>query len=130
MEQSIERCQRYIEAGADVIFAEAITDAEHYRFFTQSLSVPVLANMTEFGMSPLMTVEHLSKVGVELVLYPLTAFRMMSQAAGTAYETIRKTGTQSSILDQMQTREELYEVLDYHAYEQKIDDLLNKAEAE
>lgn len=90
----------------------------------------MLANMTEFGMSPLMTVEHLSKVGVELVLYPLSAFRMMSRAAEMAYETIRKTGTQSSLLDQMQTREELYEVLNYHAYEQKIDDLLNKADAE
>jgi methylisocitrate lyase len=130
LERSIERCQKYIEAGADVIFAEAITDAEHYRFFTQSLSVPVLANMTEFGMSPLMTVEHLSEVGVELVLYPLTAFRVMSQAASAAYQTIRKTGTQSSILDQMQTRKELYEVLDYHAYEQKIDDLLKKADSE
>jgi methylisocitrate lyase len=86
--------------------------------------------MTEFGMSPLMTVEHLSEVGVELVLYPLTAFRVMSQAAGAAYQTIRKTGTQSSILDQMQTRKELYEVLDYHAYEQKIDDLLKKADSE
>lgn len=130
LERSIERCQKYIEAGADVIFAEAITDAEHYRFFTQSLSVPVLANMTEFGMSPLMTVEHLSEVGVELVLYPLTAFRVMSRAAGMAYETIREMGTQSSIVERMQTREELYEVLDYHAYEQKIDDLLKEADAE
>lgn len=130
VERSIERCQKYIEAGADVIFAEAITDAEHYRFFTQSLSVPVLANMTEFGMSPLMTVEHLSEVGVELVLYPLTAFRVMSRAAGMAYETIRKMGTQSSIVERMQTREELYEVLDYHAYEKKIDDLLKEADAE
>jgi methylisocitrate lyase len=130
LERSIERCQKYIEAGADVIFAEAITDAEHYRFFTQSLSVPVLANMTEFGMSPLMTVEHLSEVGVELVLYPLTAFRVMSRAAGMAYETIRKMGTQSSIVERMQTREELYEVLDYHAYEKKIDDLLKEADAE
>ena len=125
LERSIERCQKYIEAGADVIFAEAITDAEHYRFFTQALSVPVLANMTEFGMSPLMTVEHLSEVGVELVLYPLTAFRVMSRAAGLAYETIRKMGTQSSIVERMQTREELYDVLDYHAYEKKIDALFN-----
>jgi len=130
VERSIERCQKYIEAGADVIFAEAITDAEQYRLFTQSLSVPVLANMTEFGMSPLMTVEHLSEVGVELVLYPLSVFRVTSQAAVMAYETIRKSGTQSSIVERMQTREELYEVLDYHAYEQKIDDLLKEADAE
>ncbi len=127
LERSIERCQQYIEAGADVIFAEAITDPNEYRQFTGSLDAPVLANMTEFGMSPLLTVDQLRDVGVDLVLYPLTAFRVMSEAANSVYRTVRTKGTQQEALGLMQTREELYRVLDYHAYEQQIDKVLKKA---
>ena len=127
LDAAIERCQRYIEAGADVIFAEAITDPVEYKKFTGSLDAPVLANMTEFGMSPLMTVEQLRVVGVELVLYPLSAFRAMSAAADSVYQSIRTNGTQCSNLKQMQTREDLYSVLNYHAYEQQIDEILKKA---
>ena len=124
LEPAIERCQAYIEAGADVIFAEALTDQDQYRHFTSSLSRPVLANMTEFGKTPLMSVEELRQVGVQLVLYPLSAFRAMSQAAERVYEGIRKQGTQQELLDSMQTRERLYEVLDYMKYEQKMDNIL------
>lgn len=126
LEASIERCQKYIEAGADVIFAEAITDPDQYKQFTSSLSVPVLANMTEFGKSPLMTVEQLQAVGVQMVLYPLSAFRAMNHAAEHVYQTIRSQGGQSSALESMQTRDRLYEVLNYHHYEQIMDRLLDK----
>lgn len=127
LDASIERCQQYIEAGADVIFAEAITDPDEYRKFTGALNVPVLANMTEFGMSPLMTVEELKSVGVGIVLYPLSAFRAMSAAALAVYEGIRAQGTQKSLLESMQTREDLYAALDYHTYEKQIDQILNKS---
>ena len=126
VDASIERCQKYIEAGADVIFAEAITDPDEYRKFTSSLSVPVLANMTEFGVSPLMTVDQLADVGVELVLYPLSAFRAMSAAAQAVYDGIRNSGTQTELVDLMQTREELYSTLNYHAYEQQVDQILKR----
>ena len=126
VDASIERCQKYIEAGADVIFAEAITDPDEYRKFTSSLSVPVLANMTEFGVSPLMTVDQLADVGVELVLYPLSAFRAMSAAAQAVYDGIRNSGTQTELVDLMQTREELYSTLNYHAYEQQMDQILKR----
>lgn len=129
LESAIERCQRYEEAGADMIFAEALTDAEQYKKFTGSLSVPVLANMTEFGKSPLMDVENLKQVGVRLVLYPLSAFRAMSLAADTVYQTIRNEGSQQSVVDQMQTRDDLYEVLNYLSYEQQMDSILKKANA-
>ena len=124
LDASIERCQKYVEAGADVIFAEAIKDPDEYRKFTSSLSVPVLANMTEFGVSPLMTVDELVDVGVQLVLYPLSAFRAMSAAAQAVYDGIRGAGTQTELLDLMQTREELYSTLNYHAYEQQMDQIL------
>ena len=127
LDAAIERCQKYIEAGADVIFAEAITDPDEYRRFTGSLDAPVLANMTEFGMSPLMTVDELREVGVEMVLYPLSAFRAMSQIANTVYESIRAAGTQQNVVEQMQSRDDLYAVLDYHHYEQQIDRILKKA---
>lgn len=130
LEASIERCQKYVEAGADVIFAEAITDPDDYRRFTSSLDAPVLANMTEFGMSPLMTVDQLRVVGVELVLYPLSAFRAMSAAADSVFRSIRAEGTQQAVVGQMQTRDQLYSILDYHAYEQQIDQILKKAERE
>ena len=126
VDASIERCQKYIEAGADVIFAEAITDPDEYRKFTSSLSVPVLANMTEFGVSPLMTVDQLADVGVQLVLYPLSAFRAMSAAAQAVYDGIRNSGTQTELVDLMQTREELYSTLNYHAYEQQMDQILKR----
>ena len=121
VESAIERCQKYIDAGADMIFAEAITDPEQYKSFTSSLSVPVLANMTEFGKSPLMSTEELSAVGVQMVLYPLSAFRAMNSAAEKVYQTIRADGVQTNVLDSMQTRDRLYEVLDYHAYEQALE---------
>ena len=126
LDASIERCQKYVEAGADVIFAEAIKDPDEYRKFTSSLSVPVLANMTEFGVSPLMTVDELVDVGVQLVLYPLSAFRAMSAAAQAVYDGIRGAGTQTELLDLMQTREELYSTLNYHAYEQQMDQILKR----
>ena len=126
LEASIERCQQYAEAGADVIFAVAIKDPDEYRKFTGSLSVPVLANMTEFGVSPLMTVDELADVGVQLVLYPLSAFRAMSAAAQAVYDGIRNAGTQTELLDLMQTREELYSTLNYHAYEQQMDEILKR----
>lgn len=129
VDASIERCQQYVEAGADAIFAEAITDPVEYKKFTSSLSVPVLANMTEFGMSPLMSVEELERVGVQMVLYPLSAYRAMSAAAQSVFQAIRSDGTQKNVLDRMQTRDELYQVLNYHQYEQQIDQILRKAKS-
>lgn len=128
IESAIERCGRYVEAGADMIFAEAITDPDQYRKFTKSVSAPVLSNMTEFGKSPLMTLEELKECGVAMVLYPLSAFRAMSAAVETTYKTIRSSGTQKDILGQMQTRERLYEVLDYYKYEQQMDSIIQKSE--
>ena len=121
LDAAIERAARYVEAGADMIFAEALTDAAQYQRFTQALSVPVLANMTEFGRSPLLTVDELKNAGIRLVLYPLTAFRAMSAAAVHVYETVRANGTQAELLTSMQTREALYEVLDYHSFEARLD---------
>jgi methylisocitrate lyase len=114
---------RYVEAGADMIFAEALTSLEEYRGFTARVGVPVLANLTEFGRTPLLTVAELAGAGVRLVLYPLSAFRAMSQAALAVYEAIRRDGTQKALVSRMQTREELYRVLGYHAYEEKLDQL-------
>lgn len=125
---AIDRAQAYVEAGADMIFAEALTSLEEYRHFTSAVAVPVLANLTEFGKTPMFTVPELGQVGIELVLYPLTAFRAMSAAALKVYTTLRQAGTQNSVLDQMQTRAELYEILGYHAYEQKLDALFAKEE--
>lgn len=124
VEAAIDRCQQYIEAGADMIFAEALTDADQYRKFTSSLSVPVLANMTEFGKTPVMTTDQFQAVGVDMVLYPLSAFRAMSAAAENVFRSIREHGGQQQVLQQMQTRERLYEVLGYHDYEQKLDELM------
>jgi methylisocitrate lyase len=125
---AIERSQGYVEAGADIIFAEALTSLEEYRRFTSTISVPVLANLTEFGKTPMFTVEELRAAGVRLVLYPLSAFRAMSAAALKVYTTLRQEGTQQAVLDIMQTRAELYDVLGYHAYEQKLDELFAKEE--
>ncbi|GIV63129.1 MAG: methylisocitrate lyase [Chloroflexota bacterium] len=123
---ALERSRRYVEAGADMIFAEAVTDLEMYRQFKQAAGVPILANMTEFGKTPLFTTQQLAEVGVDLALYPLSAFRAMSAAAVKVYRAIREEGTQQSVVDMMQTRAELYEILNYYAYEQKLDQLFAK----
>jgi methylisocitrate lyase len=126
---SLERVSAYIDAGADMIFAEALYTLEDYRAFTAAVDVPVLANLTEFGLTPCFTLEELAESGISMALYPLSAFRAMSQAALRVYETILEQGTQSSVLDSMQTREELYDVLGYHAYEEKLDRLFADRES-
>jgi len=120
---AIDRANDYVAAGADMIFAEALTSLDEYRKFTSSVGVPVLANLTEFGKTPLFTREEMGIAGVGLVLYPLTAFRAMAAAAGNAYLTLRRDGTQHGLVTEMQTREALYKTLDYHAYEKKLDEL-------
>jgi methylisocitrate lyase len=126
LEAAIERACRYRKAGADMIFPEALTGLEQYRRFAGAVGIPVLANMTEFGLTPLFTLEELASAGVGLALYPLSAFRAMSAAALKVYRTIREEGTQRGVLDEMQTRAELYGVLGYHAYERKLDELFEK----
>jgi methylisocitrate lyase len=123
---AVERALSYVEAGADMIFAEALTSLTEYREFARAVAVPVLANITEFGRTPLFTVAELADAGVGLVLYPLSAFRAMSQAAAVVYGEIRRAGTQQGVLEKMQTRAELYEVLRYLEYEQKLDRLFSK----
>ncbi len=118
---AIERAQAYVAAGADAIFAEAFTTIDQYREMTAAVEVPVLANITEFGKTPLFTVTQLGEAGVRMTLYPLSAFRAMSQAALMVYETLRRDGTQKGVLETMQTRESLYDVLGYHALEKKTD---------
>ncbi len=125
---AIERAQQYVAAGADMIFAEALTTLDEYRQFTAAVDAPVLANLTEFGQTPLFTVEELRQVGVRLVLYPLSAFRAMSAAALKVYTTLRREGTQEPVMGLMQSRAELYEVLGYHTFEQKLDELFAKEE--
>ena len=124
---ALERAAAYVEAGADMIFAEALYTLDDYAAFTRAIGVPVLANLTEFGLTPYFTVDELAGAGVKLVLYPLSAFRAMSNAALAVYEAIRAHGTQKSVLGSMQTREELYGVLDYHSYERKLDELFAKS---
>jgi methylisocitrate lyase len=124
VDSAIERCQKYIDAGADAIFAEALTDSDQYRKFTTAIDAPVLANMTEFGKTPILTIEQFRDVGIDMVLYPLSAFRAMSSAAKKVYEAIRKDGGQQHVLNTMQTRNELYEVLEYHQYEETLDQIL------
>jgi len=126
MDSAIERAIACVEAGADMIFPEAMRDLEQYRQFVAAVDVPVLANITEFGATPLFTTEQLRETGVALVLYPLSAFRAMNKAALAVYEAIRRDGTQQGVVDLMQTRMELYDFLGYHAYEQKLDDLFAK----
>ncbi len=120
---AIDRAMSYVEAGADMIFAEALAELDEYREFVSQVGVPVLANITEFGKTPLFTIEELREVGVQLALYPLSAFRAMSKAAEHVYGVLRQQGTQKSCTDAMQTRDELYEVLNYHEYERKLDEL-------
>ncbi len=123
LDAAIARSIKYVEAGADMIFPEAITDLPMYKKFAAAVKVPVLANITEFGQTPLFTLDELRSADVAIVLYPLTAFRAMNKAALRAYETVRKMGTQKSLLPEMQTREELYDIIGYHAYEKKLDEL-------
>ena len=123
---AIDRAAAYVEAGADMIFAEALVTVEEYKQFTDAIKVPVLANLTEFGKTPLLTTTELADVGVAMALYPLSAFRAMSQAALKVYETLRKEGTQQGVVDTMQTRMELYDVLGYQAYEDKLDSLFEE----
>jgi methylisocitrate lyase len=123
---ALERAGAYVAAGADMIFAEALKTLDEYRQFASALRVPVLANITEFGQTPLFTAQELGQAGVRLVLYPLSASRAAAKAQIAVYEAIRSHGTQAGVLDMMQTRTELYEVLGYHAYEKKLDELFGK----
>jgi len=124
IDAALDRANAYIEAGADALFPEAITDLPTYKKFTDVIKVPVLANITEFGMTPLFTTTELASVGVGIVLYPLSAFRAMNKAAENVYETVRKDGSQKAVLDTMQTREELYQRINYYEYENARDKLL------
>lgn len=121
LEAAIDRAGAFIEAGANALFPEAIRDLDTYQKFTSAFDVPVLANITEFGLTPLFTVEELASVGVEIVLYPLSAFRAMNKAAENVYRAIRTEGTQKSVVDQMQTRDELYRSINYYHYESALD---------
>jgi methylisocitrate lyase len=123
---ALERAQSYVAAGADMIFAEALRTLDEFRQFAAAVRVPVLANITEFGQTPLFTIAELGAAGVRLVLYPLSAFRAAARAQLTVYGAIRQQGTQKSVLDLMQTRAELYDVLGYHEYEKKLDELFGK----
>jgi len=123
VDRAVERARAYVDAGADMIFPEAITELAMYKKFAAAVKVPILANITEFGKTPLFTVDELRSADVAMVLYPLTAFRAMNQAALRTYETVRKTGTQKSLVPEMQTREELYDIIGYHDYEKKLDEL-------
>jgi methylisocitrate lyase len=122
-EASLERATAYVEAGADMIFAEALSTLDDFRAFASTVAAPVLANLTEFGVTPSFTAAELADTGVAMILYPLSAFRAMSRAAQSVYETILAQGTQAGVIGSMQTREELYDVLGYHAYERKLDEL-------
>jgi len=120
---AVDRALHYVDAGADMIFAEALTTLDEYRQFARAVAVPVLANITEFGKTPLYTIRELGDAGVRLALYPLSAFRASAKAALNVYRTLRERGTQKDVIDSMQTRAELYEVLGYHEYERKLDEL-------
>jgi methylisocitrate lyase len=128
LDAAVARCAAYVEAGADMIFAEALTRLDDYRAFTGAIGAPVLANLTEFGVTPLFTAAQLADAGVDMILYPLSAFRAMSRAAERVYAAIIEEGTQARMQNAMQTREELYAVLDYYAYERKLDELYGDSE--
>ena len=123
IDSALERVHAYIQAGADLIFPEAITTLDDFKKFSQATSQPILANITEFGMTPLFTREELAASGVRMILYPLSAFRAMNKAAENVYEAIRRDGTQAGVLGTMQTREELYQSIDYYKYEERLDKL-------
>ena len=129
LDAAISRAVKYVEAGADMIFPEAITELAMYRKFAAAVKVPILANITEFGATPLYTVAELRSADVAIALYPLTAFRAMNKAALKVYETVRKKGTQKDLVNDMQTREELYEFLNYHSYEKKLDELFSRGKS-
>ena len=129
MDAAIDRARACVEAGADMIFPEAMTELDQYRQFVDAVQVPVLANITEFGSTPLFTTEELASVGVKLALYPLSAFRAASLAALNVYQHILADGTQKNVVDSMQTRMELYDFLDYHDYEQKLDQLFSEEQS-
>jgi methylisocitrate lyase len=128
LQSAIDRACACVEAGADMIFPEAMTELGMYKQFAEAVKVPVLANITEFGSTPLFTVHELASANVSMVLYPLSAFRAMNQAALKVYQAVRKDGTQKNVLDLMQTRAELYEHLGYHAFEQKLDALFKQGD--
>ena len=121
LDAALDRVRQYVAAGADMIFPEAVGDLDTYKKFREAAGVPILANITEFGKTPLFTVTELRSVDVDIVLYPLSAFRAMNKAAELVYKTIRSEGTQKSALDHMQTREELYQAIDYYKYEEALD---------
>jgi methylisocitrate lyase len=123
---AIERALSYQEAGADALFPEALTTLEEYKIFSKELNIPILANITEFGQTPLFNCEELNDSGVSMVLYPLSAFRAMSRAAEDIYKEINQSGSQEKVLNKMQTRDELYDVLDYHSFEKKLDELFKE----
>ncbi|MEZ5650562.1 MAG: methylisocitrate lyase [Burkholderiaceae bacterium] len=127
IDRAIERARACVEAGADGIFAEAITELPMYKRFADALTVPILANITEFGQTPLFTVEELASVDVDIVLYPLSAFRAMNKAAENVYRTLRADGTQKAVVETMQTRQELYDAIGYWDYERKLDELFAAA---
>jgi methylisocitrate lyase len=127
MEAALARAVKYAEAGADMIFPEAVTELAQYRKFVDAVKVPVLANITEFGQTPLFTLAELRSAGVAIALYPLSAFRAMNNAALAVYAAVRKQGTQKDVVATMQTRDELYDYLDYHAYEKKLDELFARS---
>jgi methylisocitrate lyase len=129
LEAAIERAKACVEAGADGIFAEAVTELEHYEAFSKALDVPILANITEFGATPLYNRKELADAGAAMVLYPLSAFRAMNKAALNVYETLLEKGDQKDVVDQMQTRMELYDFLNYHDFEQKLDELFRQSGA-
>lgn len=126
LESALDRAQAYIDAGADMLFPEAITELAMYSLFTDKIRVPVLANITEFGKTPLFTLDELRSVNIAIALYPLTAFRAMNKAAENVYNTLRREGTQQSLISQMQTRDELYQSINYYDYEDKLDALFSQ----
>lgn len=126
LEEVVERAARFEAAGADAIFAEAMTDLDMYKQVVAAVNIPVLANITEFGATPYFTTEELGSAGIDMALYPLSAFRAMNKAALNVYSNLRKNGTQADVVDTMQTRAELYDFLGYHEYEDKLDELFNK----
>ncbi len=128
LDAAIDRCLKYQEAGADMLFTEAVTTLDEYRAFNKAVKLPILANITEFGKTPLFTIDELESAGVAMALYPLSGFRAMSKAAEEVFATIKQQKTQKELLGKMQTREELYKTLDYYAFEEKLDELFDETD--
>jgi methylisocitrate lyase len=126
IDSALERMHKYVESGADMVFPEAVTDLNSYKKITAAIKVPVLANITEFGKTPLFTLDELRSTGVAIALYPLSAFRAMNQAALNVYQATRRDGGQKNVVGTMQSRDELYDYLNYHSYEQKLDELFSR----